>query len=66
MAVSFIVRERKTKDGAPVAPKEFKEFSLPSIKIGSLAEADELIAAFESIDSADVVAFLKNKTAKFR
>jgi hypothetical protein len=63
---SFIVRERKADPTKPHVPKEFKEFSLPSVKLGSLEEVDALIDAFEGIGSDDVVEYLKEKTKKFR
>ena len=63
---SFIVRERKEDPSKPKVKKEFKEFSLPSVKLGSLEEVDALIDAFEGIGSDDVVEYLKEKTKKFR
>jgi hypothetical protein len=59
--------ERKPKEGAtPKAPKEFKAFTLPSVKLDTLADVDTLIEAFTTIGATDVVKFLQNKTAKFR
>lgn len=63
---SFIVRERKEDPNKPKVTKEFKEFSLPSVKLGSLEEVDTLIAAFEEMGSYDVVTYLQDKTKKFR
>jgi len=62
----FIVRERKIDPNKPKVVKEFKEFSLPSVKLGSLEEVDTLITAFEDIGSKEVVEFLQEKTTKFR
>ncbi len=62
----FIVRERKEDPTKPKVKKEFKEFSLPSVKLTSLEEVDALVDAFDGIGSDEVVQYLKDKTAKFR
>ncbi len=62
----FIVRERKEDPNKPKITKEFKAFSLPSVKLESLSDVDALIEAFEGIDATDVVTYLKDKTKKFR
>jgi len=62
----FIVRERKVDPNKPSVPKEFKSFSIPSVKIDSLEEADALIELYKEFGSTDVVQFLQMKTKKFR
>ena len=61
----FVVREKKA-DGTPREPKPFKEFSIPSVKLTTLDEADKFIAFFQELGADDVVTYLKGKTAKFR